>query len=101
MKFLIVGALGFGPAVFAQTATGTHASDLAPYLTAGAVLSLAAAVYKILTNQITELKVERDALIAAANRRAEEDRRLLIPLLTRSIETQASYIQRSMGGDAS
>lgn len=100
MKYFLLGAFGIGPfaIVFAAVTdpTSPTTGSVAPWLTAGAVLSLAGLVWKIQNDRIRKLEAERDSLIEAANRRAEEDRKLLIPLLSRSVEAQAAYMTRLM-----
>jgi hypothetical protein len=96
----ILSLLGMGsvsPLVLAQT-TGGNAEPVT-WLTGAVVIAVVSAFYKFLTNQIKKLEAEVDRLTKAAERRAEDDRAQLLPLLSRSIEAQAAYITRHLDAE--
>jgi hypothetical protein len=81
--------------VLAQTVGGSNA-DAVTWMTGAVVIAVVSAFYKFLTSQIKKLEAQVDELTKAAERRAEEDRKLLIPLLSRSVEAQAAYLARRL-----
>ena len=100
MKWLVpvFGISSVSPLVIAQTAGGSN-TDAVTWMTGAVVIAVVSAFYKFLTNQIRKLEAEVDRLTKAAERRAEDDRAQLLPLLSRSIEAQAAYITRHLDAE--
>jgi hypothetical protein len=90
----LIGVGSFSPAVIAQT-TGSN-SDPVTWMTGAAVATIAGLFYRFMLQRIAKLEAQVDELTKAAERRAEEDRKLLIPLLSRSVEAQAAYLTRRL-----
>jgi hypothetical protein len=65
-------------------------------MTGAAVATVSGLFYKFMRDRITKLEAQVEKMAEASERRAEEDRKLLIPLLSRSVEAQAAYIARHL-----
>lgn len=99
LKLAIASFLGIScvsPLVLAQTVSSGGGSEALTWMTGGTVLTLAGVLYKFFTSRISKLESQVDELTKAAERRAEEDRKLLIPLLSRSVEAQSAYLARRL-----
>jgi hypothetical protein len=90
----VIGVGSFSPTVVAQT-SGADA-DPVTWMTGAAVAAIAGLFYRFMLQRIQKLETQVDELTKAAERRAEEDRKLLIPLLSRSVEAQAAYLTRRL-----
>lgn len=94
---MLYALLGVGPlAIIAQATGSSTGSEVVPWFSTAAVVSLAGLIWKIQNERIKELKEVNGKLTEAANKRAEEDRKLAMPLLSNAIEVQASYISRRL-----
>jgi hypothetical protein len=91
----VFGISSVSPLVLAQTSGGANA-DAITWMTGGTVITVVGLFYRFLTERIKKLEAQVDELTKAAERRAEEDRKLLIPLLSRSVEAQAAYLARRL-----
>src|SRR4051812_38318664 len=95
--------LGLTPPIVLAQASPAADSSLVGLLTGSAVTVLAAAVIAFLKGWLVPGKEhqrvieERDRAIAANEKRAEEDRRLLIPVLTELGKAQAQAISQRLG----
>lgn len=96
----IASLIGIGyvsPLVLAQTvSSGSSSGEAITWLTGGTVITLSGILYKFFTARISKLETQVDELTKAAERRADEDRKLLIPLLSRSVEAQSAYLARRL-----
>jgi hypothetical protein len=99
MKWLapVFGVSSVSPLVIAQSVGGSNAEPVT-WLTGGVVVAIATAFYRFMAQRIQKLEAQVDELTKAAERRAEEDRKLLIPLLSESVSAQAAYLSRRLGG---
>jgi hypothetical protein len=98
-SLLLYVVLGVGPlAIIAQATGSSTTSEVVPWFSTAAVVSLAGLIWKIQNERIKELKEVNGKLTDAANKRADEDRRLAMPLLTNAIQAQASYIDKRLNG---
>jgi outer membrane murein-binding lipoprotein Lpp len=94
----VFGISSVSPLVLAQAVGGSNAEPVT-WLTGAVVIAVVTAFYKFLTTQVRKLEAEVDRLTKAAERRAEDDRAQLLPLLSRSIEAQAAYITRHLDAE--
>ena len=89
MKWLVLGAIGITPSLMIAQVQPDPSESFTSLLTGSAVMVLAAAVIAFLRGWVVTGKEhqrvieERDKATDANNARADEDRRLLIPLLSR------------------
>jgi hypothetical protein len=98
MKWLapIFGLGSISPVVIAQTMGGTTNGEAVTWMTGAAVATVSGLFYKFMAARIQKLETQVEKMSEAAERRAEEDRKLLIPLLSRSVEAQAAYLTRRL-----
>lgn len=84
----MIAALGWlgvvpGVVVFAQTSEGSVGS-LAPWITGGAVLTLASLMYKVMNSQLERSQAKNDAYEARIAAIADEDRKTIVPVLAQA-----------------
>lgn len=89
----MVGWLGIpGAVTIAQVASGSP--DLAPWITAGAVLTLSGLLFKIMREDNQLLRAEISRLNARLDSNADEDRRTIVPVLARATDVLANFVDQ-------